>query len=98
MYFSIAPARPIIDQAILDMNKDFSRKGMLIEQEFEKNSKSHSNLRGNVSELSREVNIRLAEFGESLNELKKMKDSIENIKELKESINQIKILLQNKEN
>ena len=80
------------------MNKDFSKKSALMEQEFEKNSKSHANLRSKVSELSREVNTRLVEFGKSLNEMKELKDSINSIKDLNESINEIKVLLQSTKN
>ena len=81
------------------MNKDFNRKGTLFEQEFEKNSKSHDNLRSKVSELSREVNTRLIEFGQSLKEMRDLKeDSIKDIDELKESIKEIKMLLRSKKN
>ena len=65
----------------------------MVEKEFDKNSKSHDNLRGKVTELSREVDSRLSEFGKSIAELNDLKMCIEDIRELKQGITEIKSLL-----
>ena len=65
----------------------------MVEKEFDKNSKSHDNLRGKVTELSREVNSRLSEFGKSIADLNDLKMYFEDIRELKEGISEIKIML-----
>ena len=65
----------------------------MVEKEFDKNSKSHDNLRGKVTELSREVNSRLSEFGKNIADLNDLRMYFEDIRELKEGISEIKIML-----
>ena len=69
------------------------RRTTMVEKEFDKNSKSHDNLRSKVSELSREVTSRLSEVGKNIAELNDLKMCIEDIRELKEGISEIKSML-----
>ncbi|KAI6653450.1 hypothetical protein LOD99_3669 [Oopsacas minuta] len=93
-----ATTRPLLDKAIMDLNSEFIRRGTEIDQEFDKNSKSHDNLRSKVTELSREVNSRLVEFEKSIDSMNNSKECLNQINELKGGLLEIKEMLKLKLN